>query len=101
MAALERGPRRQPAPGERLARTIDLSERQAHRHCLAAMGYGPRAFAGIVRFQRFLELADAPGPCSLAVLAAASGHAGQSHLTRESHRLAGVTPARLLAERAG
>jgi len=98
VAALERAPHRRPARIERLARTVGISERQLHRRCLAALGYGARTFTGIVRFQRFLELADGPGTHSLASLAAESGYADQSHLTREVHRLAGTTPARLLAE---
>jgi AraC-like DNA-binding protein len=101
VASLERGPRRGLALIEQLARRIGISERQLHRRCRAALGYGPRTFAGIARFQRFLALAGDPGPRSLAALAAESGYADQPHLSREVGRLTGLTPARLLAEHAG
>ena len=101
VTALERGPRRGPALIEQLAQCIGISERQLHRRCRAALGYGPRTFAGIVRFQRFLALAGGPGPHSLAVLAAESGYADQAHLSREVGRLTGLTPTRLLVEHAG
>src|SRR5207253_2697718 len=81
---------------EELADELGLSERQLHRRCQAALGYGPKTFAGIVRFQRFLEEAR-PG-ASLAALARRHGYADQAHLTREVHRLAGIPPGRLLEE---
>jgi AraC-like DNA-binding protein len=101
VAVLEHGPRRGPMLVGQLASRLGISERQLHRRCLGQLGYGPRTFAGIVRFQRFLELAElaaSPGALGLAALAAEGGYADQSHLTREVQRLAGVTPARLLAE---
>jgi AraC-like DNA-binding protein len=59
----------------------------------------------VLRFRRFLQLAEASAGVSqtggsvIAGLAAAAGYADQSHLTRECRRLAGATPARLLATR--
>jgi AraC-like DNA-binding protein len=57
-----------------LSRATDLSERQIHRRCLAAFGYGPAVLARIRRLQRALQLARSrEGPHRLAALAAAAG----------------------------
>jgi AraC-like DNA-binding protein len=90
-----------------LARAVALSERQLRRRFEAAVGYGPATLARILRFQRFLRLADAPPPTpdapppSLARLAADAGYADQAHLAREVRRLAGLPPSALLAAGAG
>lgn len=84
------------APVSSLAERLGVSERQLLRRCLAALGYGPKTLDRILRFQRFLVTARRRDG-SLAELAAAAGYADQSHLTRECVRLAGVTPAALLA----
>lgn len=87
-----------------LADALAVSERQLLRRFRAAVGYGPRTLARVLRFQRFLAVAWAPPEAEqrqdrhdLARLAAELGFADQSHLTRECRRLAGTTPARLLA----
>jgi AraC-like DNA-binding protein len=84
-----------------LADRLGAGERQLHRRCRAAVGYGPKVLDRVLRFRRFLHLVEAPaGPArGLADLAAAAGYADQPHLTRECVRLAGTTPARLLAVR--
>jgi AraC-like DNA-binding protein len=84
-----------------LAARLGVSERQLHRRCTAAVGYGPKVLERILRFRRFLALVESPGwlPGGLAGLAAAAGYADQSHLTRECVRLAGVTPGRLVVVR--
>jgi AraC-like DNA-binding protein len=86
-------------PGQRvadLAGSVGLSERQLLRRSRAALGYGPKMLDRIFRLQRFASLgARAPGTC-LARLAAVAGFADQAHLTRESMRLAGETPAAFL-----
>ena len=71
---------------------IDLGPRQLHRRCTAAVGYGPKVLDRVLRFQRFLATT---GP--LAERAATAGYADQSHLNRECRRLAGTTPAALVA----
>jgi AraC-like DNA-binding protein len=75
-----------------------LSERQLRRRFEAAIGYGPKTFQRIVRFQRWLRLATSAEPAALSLsdLAAAAGYADQAHLTRESTRLAGLPPGALL-----
>jgi AraC-like DNA-binding protein len=90
-----------------LAHAVGLSERQLRRRFEAAVGYGPATLVRILRFQRFLRLAnpptlpdasaDAPPAPSLARLAADAGYADQAHLAREVRRLAGLPPSALLA----
>jgi len=91
---------RHPGPVARTARDLGLSERQLHRRALHAVGYGPKTLARILRFRRYLALADSDGARSLADLALESGYADQAHLTRECTRLAGLPPAQLRAARA-
>lgn len=87
-----------------LADALALSERQLLRRFRAAVGYGPRTLARVLRFQRFVAIAWTPAAEAddrrgdLALLAAELGFADQSHLTRECRRLAGTTPAQLLAD---
>jgi AraC-like DNA-binding protein len=95
--AVRRAPGCSPAGVAHLADAVGLSERQLHRRCCAALGYGPKTFVRIVRFQRFLAAARAAPPRTLAHLAAHSGYADQSHLTREVRRLAGLPPSELVA----
>ena len=81
-----------------LAREVGLSERQLRRRFERAVGYGPATLRRIQRFQRFLACARAAPPgTSLARLAADAGYADQAHLARESRRLSGLSPSRLLA----
>jgi AraC-like DNA-binding protein len=82
---------------------LHISERQLRRRCLAAIGLGPKALHRILRFQGFLALvqsalAQGRRPDGLARLAADAGYADQSHLTRESVRLMGISPAAFLHE---
>jgi AraC-like DNA-binding protein len=78
-----------------------LSERQLRRRFEAAVGYGPKTFQRIVRFQQWLQQAreTSSEQRSLSDLAAEAGYADQAHLTREVTRLAGLSPAALLSER--
>jgi AraC-like DNA-binding protein len=80
----------------RLAREVGFSRRQLQRRSLESLGYGPKTFARVVRFQRFVCLARDRPELGLALLARASGYADQAHLTRECRRLAGLTPRELL-----
>ena len=92
---------RQPgARAEDIAGRLDVSERQLRRRCQAAVGYGPATLRRVLRFRRFVSWADAGAPgAGLATAAARLGYADQAHLTRECVRLAGMTPAALLAAR--
>lgn len=75
------------------ADAVGLGERQLRRRFTAAVGYGPKTFARVVRFQR--ALARIRRGEELARAAAASGYADQAHMTREVVELAGRTPTAL------
>ena len=79
-----------------LGRQLGLSRRQLHRRSLVALGYGPKTFAGIMRFQRFLWLGRRQRDAQPVLLARAAGYADQAHLARECRRLAGLTQRELL-----
>ena len=85
---IERG-----APLAHVAAGVDLSERQLRRRFTVAVGYGPKTFARIVRFQR--ALAQIRRGDEFAATAAEAGYADQAHMTREVVELAGRTPAAL------
>ena len=92
--------RRPGALAEDIAGRLDVSERQLRRRCQTAVGYGPATLRRVLRFRRFVSWADAGAPgADLASAAARLGYADQAHLTRECVRLAGLTPAALLAAR--
>ena len=77
-----------------VASRVYVSERQLRRRFDEHVGYGPKTFQRVLRFQRLkamLELPDA----DLARASLAAGYADQSHLTRECRDLSGLTPAAL------
>ena len=85
-----------PLPVRQLAREAGLSERQLHRRCKAAFGYGPAFLLRIFRVQRFLHLARChPASHGLADLALAAGYADQQHLTHEVRAILGTTPTKI------
>jgi AraC-like DNA-binding protein len=80
-----------------LSRWIGISERQLHRRFSAAVGYGPKMFQSVLRFQRLLKTARETGAeRSLTDLAASAGYADQAHMTREVQRLSNLRPTVLL-----
>lgn len=80
-----------------LAEAAGLSERQLHRRCTTAFGYGPAVLRRILRLQRFLRLAVHPAaPRDLAGLANAAGYADQQHLARDCREIGRGTPTELL-----
>jgi len=82
---------------EQLSHWIGISERQLHRRFSAAIGYGPKMFQSVLRFQRLLKTArDAGTEENFADLAASAGYADQAHMTRDVQRLANVPPSALL-----
>jgi AraC-like DNA-binding protein len=83
-----------------IERTVGLGERQLRRRFDAAVGYGPKMLQRIIRFRHFLGSLDrAPGRPDLARIAFESGYADQAHLSRESARLAGMSPSALAVRR--
>ncbi len=90
--------RRDAATVGALARSTGLSERQLHRRCTAAFGYGPATLRRILRLQRFIRLSSHPAaPRSVSVLAAIAGYADQQHLARDSRAIGRTTPSALVA----
>jgi len=85
-----------PASLTLIAERLALSERQLHRRCLTAFGYGAKTLQRILRFQSFLAAARTHPTSGLARLAAACGFADQAHLSRECIRLGDRTPRELL-----
>ncbi|GAB2479579.1 helix-turn-helix domain-containing protein [Jatrophihabitans fulvus] len=85
-------------PGARVAAvadTLGVSSRHLQRRVCAAVGYGPKTLARVLRLNalRTLPAGD------LAALALRAGYAGQAHMNDEVRRLTGVTPVRFLEDR--
>jgi AraC-like DNA-binding protein len=80
-----------PVPA--LAEAVGLGERHLRRRFAAAVGYGPKTFARVIRFRRALALVRAGEAPAAAAFAA--GYADQAHMTREMCALAGRAPAAL------
>jgi AraC-like DNA-binding protein len=76
-----------------LARELGVSERQLHRRCSDAVGYGPKFLARVLRMQAFAR-AVGTGE-SLAALALRLGFSDQAHLGHEASELWGTTPGQL------
>jgi AraC-like DNA-binding protein len=84
--------------GTRIAAMADhlgITERQLHRRCLAAFGYGAKVLQRVLRFDRALRLARSGMPP--ADIAYGLGYADQAHLSREVRALAGVPLGTLLS----
>ncbi|NLT55469.1 MAG: helix-turn-helix domain-containing protein [Actinomycetales bacterium] len=77
-----------------IAASLDLSQRQLHRVCLAAFGYGAKVLGRILRMDRALVLARRG--VRFAEVAAVAGYADQSHLAREVRALTGTSLGRLV-----
>jgi AraC-like DNA-binding protein len=117
--SLERAPASDPLVAEAVSRlmpwrapdvgslpaALHISERQLRRRSLSAIGLAPKALHRMLRFQGFLALVQSalaqgrnPAADGLARLAAETGYADQSHLTRECVRLMGIPPGAFLEE---
>ena len=77
-----------------LASSVGLSERQLHRRCLTAFGYGPKMLDRVLRMNVALD--HARTGATLAEVAALHGYADQAHLTRDVKALTGLPPGILL-----
>jgi AraC-like DNA-binding protein len=82
---------------EELSEWIGMSRRQLQRRFSAAVGYGPKMFQSVLRFQRVLHLASQTRhqQC-LAHLSLEAGYADQAHMSREVRRFSGLPPTALL-----
>ncbi|HWC27999.1 MAG TPA: helix-turn-helix domain-containing protein [Solirubrobacteraceae bacterium] len=82
---------------EAVARELDVSARQLRRRFEAAVGYGPKRLARVLRLER--ALAAARGGEQLAQAAAGAGYADQAHFAHDCRALAGAPPSALLGSR--
>ena len=80
---------------EQLSQVLGISPRQLQRRFSAAVGYGPKTFHSVLRFQRLLRIAG-QRKRSLVELAACAGYSDQAHMTREVRRFANESPTHLL-----
>ncbi len=72
-----------------------VSSRHLHRLMRVWVGYGPKYYANVIRFQSTLHsMEHVPAPTA-AALAADNGYFDQAHLTLDIARFAGATPDRL------
>jgi AraC-like DNA-binding protein len=81
-----------------LARRCETSERHLGRLMRDWIGYGPKRYAGIVRFQSTLARMERTPELPAAMLATDAGYFDQSHLSGDVARYAGATPGRLASE---
>ena len=79
-----------------LASSVGLSERQLHRRCLDAFGYGPKMLDRVLHLNVALD--HARTGLALADVAALTGYADQAHFTRDVKALTGVPPRTLLGQ---
>jgi AraC-like DNA-binding protein len=76
-----------------VAARCGVSARHLHRLMRTWIGYGPKVYATVIRFQATLhEMENAPRRPA-AALASANGYFDQAHLTLDVARFAGATPA--------
>jgi AraC-like DNA-binding protein len=80
-----------------VAATLGVSERALRRRVTAAVGYGPKRLARVLRLRRALALAQEGE--ELAAVAFAVGYADQAHLSRDCRELAGIPPTAAIAGR--
>jgi hypothetical protein len=72
-----------------------VSARHLNRLMRVWVGYGPKCYANVIRFQSTLHsMEHVPGP-TVAALATDNGYFDQAHLTLDVARFAGATPGRL------
>ncbi len=92
-AAIQWIARRPHGRVEQLSQWLGLSSRQIQRRFVTAVGYGPKLFQSVLRFQQLLHLAGRAGAQgNLAQLAADAEYADQAHMTREVQRFSCQPP---------
>jgi AraC-like DNA-binding protein len=78
---------------EQLSQWLGLSSRQIQRRFTIAVGYGPKLFQSVLRFQRLLHVAsNSSAQAKLVDLSAEAGYSDQAHMTREVQRFSGIPP---------
>jgi AraC-like DNA-binding protein len=81
-----------------IAARCGASDRHLNRLMRDWIGYGPKRYAGMVRFQSTLAQMERAPRLPVAALATEIGYFDQSHMTVEMGRYAGATPGRLISE---
>jgi len=85
---------------EDLARRLDLSRRHVGRIVRENVGFAPKLFARIVRFDNAVQLGRFSPMSSLAQVALDAGFADQAHMSREFAELGGIRPSDLRGDAA-
>jgi AraC-like DNA-binding protein len=97
IAAIRAFARHPEARIERVSHYLGMSSRQLQRRFHAAVGYGPKLFQSVLRFQRLLHIAFAAnGTGSLVESSIEAGYSDQPHMTREVRRFSDTSPSALL-----
>ncbi len=78
-----------------LARELGVSRKHLAALFHDGVGFTPKAYAGIVRFEQLIEHVKADRTLTWAAAAARFGYADQAHLAREVRRYSGLTPSEL------
>jgi AraC-like DNA-binding protein len=88
-----------------VAAALGVGERRLERAFDRCVGLSPKTLARVLRFREVVErigrLRDRGTDAGWTAIAFDAGYADQSHLIRDFRELAGVTPARYVAERSG
>ena len=84
-------------PVAHVAARCGVSARHLDRLMRLWVGYGPKRYASIVRFQSTLDQMQQEPGRSVAFIAAETGFFDQAHLTVNVARFAGATPGHLLS----
>lgn len=81
---------------EEVARTLGVSRRHLSRLAAEHLGYSPKRFASISRFQHALNLLRQGTAAPIGMVAAATGYADQAHMTRNFRAIGSIAPGDLL-----
>lgn len=79
-----------------LANELGCSRKHLAALFREGVGFTPKAYASIVRFERLIEEVKVDRTLCWAAAAARFGYADQAHLVREVKRYSGLTPAELI-----
>jgi methylphosphotriester-DNA--protein-cysteine methyltransferase len=81
-----------------IAGRCEVSARHLNRLMREWVGYGPKRFGRIARFQATLEQIDESPTRPAAAIASEIGYFDQAHMTQDVARLGGATPGRLASK---
>ena len=82
-----------------VAAECGVSERHLNRLMRTWIGYGPKRFGRVVRFQETLKEIEQAPALSGAALASETGYFDQAHLTLDMTQMAGDTPGHMASQR--